>query len=59
MKGQLRMRKELSTPVLVVIVLVVVAALGTLGYRALKGPKSNMTPEQQKESMRHMVPFKH
>lgn len=52
------MRKELSTPAMVVIVLVVVAALGMIGYRVLGSPKSGMTPEQQKESMRHMIPVK-
>jgi len=53
------MRKELSTPVAVVIVLVVVAVMGLIGYRVLGSPKSSMTPAEQKESMRHMIPFKH
>ncbi len=51
-------RKELSTPVLVVIVLMTIAVLGLIGYRVLGSPKSNMTPEEQKASMRHMIPFK-
>jgi flagellar basal body-associated protein FliL len=53
------MRKQVSTPVVVVIVLVVVAVVGMIGYRMLGSPQSNMTPQQQIESMRHMVPFKH
>lgn len=52
------MRKQLSTPVVVVIVLVTIAVVGLIGYRVLGSPKSNMTPEEQKESMRHMIPSK-
>ncbi len=50
------MKKEIGTPIVVIALVVLAVIIGFFGYKALKGPKSDMTPEQQKESMRHMLP---
>ncbi|HEX8918158.1 MAG TPA: hypothetical protein VF898_06625, partial [Chloroflexota bacterium] len=54
--GGSTMSKEVSTPLVVVVLVVLVVIIGVFGFKALRSPKSDMTPEQQKESMRHMLP---
>jgi hypothetical protein len=52
------MKQNISGPVIVGVIIVVVAVIAYFGYNTLKSPKSSMTAEQQKESMRHMIPVK-
>jgi hypothetical protein len=48
------MKKEVSTPIVVAVIVVVVAAIGFFGFKQLGSTKSNVTPEQQKAMMSHM-----
>lgn len=48
------MKKEVSTPVVVAIIVVVLAVVAFFGYKQLGSTQRNVTPEQQKQMMSHM-----
>jgi uncharacterized protein YpmB len=48
------MKKEISTPVAIVLIVIVVVLVAIYGYKKMNPYKSNVTPQQQIEMMKHM-----
>lgn len=45
---------KVSTPVAVALIVVVLVIVVVFGFRTLRSPQQNVTPEQQKQMMMHM-----
>jgi flagellar basal body-associated protein FliL len=50
------MNREINTPTMIVIIIVVLAIVGVVIWKFTAGNKMNISAQQQKEMMQHMVP---
>ncbi len=50
------MNKEVNTPTMIVIIIIVLAIVGVVIWKYTAGNKMNISAQQQKEMMQHMIP---
>jgi|GEM_PF-2558427 flagellar basal body-associated protein FliL len=50
------MNREVNTPTMIVIIIVVLAIVGVVIWKYTGGNKMNISAQQQKEMMQHMIP---